>query len=1152
MNVPPNIQNQRLLERFRATIGGWLILRSLPSYLGKVIKIPKENLIRAPAIFPQERERMQCGSCRLFTDNMCCFDWRFTFMLTIQGDHCATFHMDMAESEGLTDADKRSDRSGNPSQKAAEIDKILPVVEPYILTFDEKLEGVLDEFENYDYTYKPLLTQTEFEDEFLVLIRKLFRRTNKYDLIYTIFDRMVMSSLNDMHKLLCLIDFMINISRFDPVTFKDLPNAIVRQIIGEAIFPKIKDYVLNKGRMNYQFRNVGEEFDPNDLDALEEDDDAEEERNVSLFAEYDSDSEDERPRRTPGNKVLNVSLAELTKKIMSKTKPKYQIPDTGEKVYVKKEESDSDDARIFNDYESASESEDHLSDSYSEDSEADAEERFIARTPRRSKKSIRTTLESLVMSDSSDDEWDDEDAEFEDRRSAKQQQKLKVNSLPRDRRDEDSDETDADADAGADADNVDESMNNATSIMEHIIDYRDMDSTKSEPRRRRSHRKKPLEQKMRESEDLLKAKKVKPRKSMSERIRIRRKTTKRKKPRLPKIRKPKSPVEKKSYYVLENSLDFLFAELERRVPISKSTLLKEKIKGFHYKPAQYSLFANLSDEITLADAEIRGNMDNLLNALIFQMTKRVAGNDFDKVQFVHPFECDYIRDNFEKLLETAQKLPPIVFSERFSSIFDYDGRVSSNLNLLRIKNTKVKGLMKMSVFSSEEEYFEQFKKIVPREKVGSRLLLLNNLLTDGKNIFTLDIMDSVVRAMNDIPKLMEDSEVEEENLQREYEESRRRQIDEATAKLKEQTNVENITSEQNAAVNENSERSLESSNLTNEVSTAGPTLELAAVIPTSVASEESEKIHDGTNAELNSTPNTMGASQIAVVSKVPDKLLDVTTGESEIIDTPGDTDETEQMTGPATEEATCKTAVQHPIDRVNSETAEDKVTPVEDVSEAEKPAPPIEEVRGSIPDITIDPKTGSTETSKDSSSLHKCVVRFDLDRQKRTKGESEESQLITIGSIETSTQETAVRGKASKARIPKPQTKMKMDAILDDRETIYCSSKGVNIPTRCLRKVLSTQELFDLFAILFFPEYKLSSKYQGIPYQALKPLSEVYDGLRPYLMSLIYEDVSEFLTLPRFFKVDSVLFELQVQDLIKSKNPKSRIKAATQGAKALE
>ncbi|KGK35434.1 hypothetical protein JL09_g5416, partial [Pichia kudriavzevii] len=77
----------------------------------------------------------------------------------------------------------------NPNEE-----KLKKTVQVYLTKFDAKLEEMLDEFDNFDYRHKPLLTQSEFEEEFLVILSKLLRRSNKYELIHCIFKTLVENS----------------------------------------------------------------------------------------------------------------------------------------------------------------------------------------------------------------------------------------------------------------------------------------------------------------------------------------------------------------------------------------------------------------------------------------------------------------------------------------------------------------------------------------------------------------------------------------------------------------------------------------------------------------------------------------------------------------------------------------------------------------------------------------------------------------------------------------------------------------------------------------------------------------------------------------------------------------------------------------------
>ena len=955
-------------------------------------------------------------------------------------------------SEAKEDKEKKllpsKPKNGNDASKT---DKLLPIVQVYIKKFDDKLEEMLDEFDNYDYTYKSLLTQSEFEEEFLPIFKKVLRRSNKYDLIFAMFDIMVMKSLNDLHKLLSLIDFMINISRYDPSTFKNLPNDIVAKVAEESIFPKIQEFIYNKGRMNYPFNNFIKQANELSINAMVEEidsDDTNEERQRSATPEVDNELEINTNKR-----INDISLAELTKKIMSKSKPKFQKPKSGERFYVRTETPDYDDAQILEEYESES---DNISVP-SDNSDSDYDSKISTKNIHvgTTKNLRKSTLEQLVDSDHEIDV----DSEKDENNMKKGKTIVTIDDEEEesgeeeDNEDEDESEDESDDEILKDA--IDNGMTNSTSIIEHIIEYENMGSGSTELASRISKpkKKRTVEQKIRES-DTLKKRKISKEKS------IKSKQVKKSKSKKEKSSKRRSSVRRKTYYVLEKTLDFLYTELETHLPLSKSTLLKPEVKGFSYKPAQYSLFANLPESITNTDSDINEKIDNLLNSLIFQLSKRCGGNQYDTTPFLHPFEYDYIMKNLPELSKKATKLPPFIFSERFSSMFGYDNYLSKNIDLLRIKNTKIKGLLWLKVSLTEDEYFNMFKKIVPREKVAQRIEYLNTIITDGKNLYFIDVLDSIKVAMENIPRLTYDSE-DEEDILRQQEESNKQSEPSVPVEIAEKA-PENTEKEAEAA----SEKTESDDAFEDAQETADPD-------PKSNDPPEDIEMNkvESASEKTNNTVNPLESEGIKNDVSTHNIKVDVTTALTNLGEKL-----TEDHANQATEIASDANIDKNETEKTDGKTVDDKENNSTDPN--------------TLKTTLVDEKSG-VEIKIDSNS-----------------------------------------------------------SLNDPRESVYCSSKGIALSSRSVKKVLSTQQLFDLLAAIFFPEFKFNLTYPGIPYSSLRPLSEAYDPLRPYLLSLLLQDVYEFSSIPKYFKVDSVVFELQIQELIKSGHPNDNIKRIT--AKVLE
>lgn len=1040
------------------------------------------------------------------------------------------------------------------------------IISLHVEKLDKKLEDLLEEFDTFDYTYKPLLTQSEFEEEVLILIEKLFRRRNKYEIIFSIFNTLINNSLDDQHKFLCLVDFMINISRYDPVIFKNLPNDVLQHFWKTAMFSKVQSYIYNNGRMNYQFKRFTKQKSVSVEPMTGKNDTIKTTFNNTELRTHDtemntsssiSDSENE------SNKIMDVSLAELTKKIMSKTresnkrssvktKPGKNIDNT-EFDLIKKEESDEESDGIldafdseadseFSDYNRMSSRRTRLSDDEEESAEEDDEDeesvsefeddlyKNNARQNRTSKRttrnSMKSQLENLVESGSSDEFFTGEEnlsdlTDENDSSNKVKNQKLKVT-----RQDDDRIDTEDDMYDQQNMDNIDMTMNNATSIIEHIMDY--SDSRKNSQHTRVVRPRKRRNQKVRkpqviyddivneaigehiinfnriedEQERTINAKKrkhgndkpaliyeiidpstlyrskSKPKTRKLINIQKRKKRLRRAEAAIAKTKRL-SPVKKKWFFVVEKTLDFLYENLEQFKPPYDATLTKGPIKGFSYKPAQYSLFTNLSEQAVGTDRKITEYMDNMLNVFVTQMYKRCGGHDIDHQQFVHPFEYDYIMENIDDFKEKGTLLPPIIFKSRMSSLFDYEGGINKNLDFLTIKDTKIKGLVRLQPFQSEDEYFEKFKKIVPREKVSSRLKFLNKLVTDGKSLYIFDQID-IIQDMLGHLEYQNDSEIDEEIMMaKEREElemrKKKRREEEKEEGSTEAERVENVKKQSNNVGDSNSGKSggLE----TSAVKENNAPIEVS--LQDRSPSIPIEDVQGNTVNEFISTnmieDNTVGQGEQIVESKEQDK----------------------------------------------NGSKEDGKEDVEDAKESVAST-------GESEDETKDKREHKVDEPEDKST-HKLSALNDM-----TSLFYEENDITPI-QYENKRRETRALGSSKYSKHVFPG---------DSRSTVYCSSKGVKVPTSTIRKVLSTKECFELLANVLFPRLKFDPLFEGIEVTSLRCLGYAYDSFRPYLLSLFLSDVFEFLKLPKFFKLDAIMFELQIQDLLRIANPDSKMKSA--------
>lgn len=952
---------------------------------------------------------------------------------------------------------------------------LVKLAEPYIAKFDQKLEDILLEFEDYDYTYQALLTQAEFEEEFMPIIGKIFRRSNKYDIIYEIFDTLISRSMRDLHKLLCLIDLMINISRHDPTVFKKLPNAIMSKIAEHPVFPKIEQYVYNLGRMNYKFKRFNSVKDSS--------------TNQDQNSDSSSDSEDESSSRY---KHAHVSLAELTSKIMSQTAAKQKKQKDATKISIKKEEDDSlSPSELLND----------------EDESEDEKSYYSKRRSQKSK--AKSGVEGLMESDS---EYESEGQYDEDR----------------------IDEEEYHLD-------VDPTMSTVTSILEHNMDYNLMDSSALAVNKRQV-----------DFDD------------SEEPYQKRRNVSRPAKKKEPKPKKPKSPVSRKTYYVIEKDLDFVFDQVFTRAPKCNSRLLKAEIKGFIYKPAQFELFSTLSENACGMSAEIAKRADEMLNAFVLQQAKRAGGCELDSTQYVHPFEYDYIIENFDKLMEQGVKLPPIIMYDRYGSMYDLEDNINKEFNIRSIKNTKVKGLIQLTPFKSEDEYFDLFKRIVPRDKVAARLSFLQRLVTDGKSIFVFDLMENILQAMRDVPRLMEDSEAEEEAMiQQELQQNLlEKDIIEAQANIEESLRVEQhgltpstgveisddgnvqnkVMLDTESEIDEGRKSLIEkmSHNISEHNSDSPVEISDKHSSNKGLSNDLAEKVT--VTEELLRTDATKTAltnDDVATENSADEALNNENS--SKVVSNVKDSAKSEQHENPLIEPSDVNndTFNDHPIN-------DPVVNQIQNTSENDAVAK--EETRGETLLDTDQLATGNTEKKIEEQAIHNAssvpINKEELGKNGAIGPSNHTSEVvkpIDNNNIKKENAESSNKPDLIKSlmRVPRFKTKLRIDAIKADmRESKYVSSKGISVPIKTIKKVLSTQERFNLLALLLFPGLKLKETPEVLPNQYIRTIGYAFDGFRPYLLSLILDDQHEFLRLPKYFKVDSTMFELQVQYL--KEHPGSR------------
>lgn len=377
--------------------------------------------------------------------------------------------------------------------------------------------------------------------------------------------------------------------------------------------------------------------------------------------------------------------------------------------------------------------------------------------------------------------------------------------------------------------------------------------------------------------------------------------------------------------VNEPNFDFLYSKLESRFEDLEPYQEKPACNGFVYKPPQFTLFEKLVVE-HFKEAELK-SLDTLINSFLLQSYKRAGGCVNDDVMFLHPLEYSYIQENMAKFREsTAEPLPPLLFGNRWQSLFNENGYTTDGVKKLNIKATKVKDIWLLKPFATEEQYWETFPKIVPRKQVAKRIDFLNTIIADGNN--NLYICDDLERINSFI-------------IQNEY-------------------------------------------------------------------------------------------------------LMDV------------------------------------------SETEDDPLK---------------------LEDEDVDFAEDQFETQPTTASIATKLLE--------SKSEASDAPAAEV-TIAAPVRETD-----------------------DDRSTVISTLRGVWVSCKSLRRILAPKDQFKVLANFLFPALSPQKEYPGVPQRAISDLCEVYSGFRPYLLSLFIDDIYGFYTMPLYFRLDSTMFELQVQDYFSKKKNKA-------------
>jgi len=206
-------------------------------------------------------------------------------------------------------------------------------ISKFLTRLRDLLDSLVDEFRDYDFTFKPLLTQSEFEEKVLPEIKEILTFKNRYIIVYNIFSNLIIESLENENKVLCLIDFLVNLSKYDSA-FKPLPNDAIKDISSSKIFESLKKYIFNKNRIDYAFdprlSGIDSEADANQKE-LEVDESSEESSDDD--SRYYRQNVIKRPTR---KRISNASLAAIERAIMNKKKSSGDLLPTKPKDIGKK------------------------------------------------------------------------------------------------------------------------------------------------------------------------------------------------------------------------------------------------------------------------------------------------------------------------------------------------------------------------------------------------------------------------------------------------------------------------------------------------------------------------------------------------------------------------------------------------------------------------------------------------------------------------------------------------------------------------------------------------------------------------------------------------------------------------------------------------
>ncbi|GMM29404.1 hypothetical protein DAMA08_021490 [Martiniozyma asiatica (nom. inval.)] len=918
---------------------------------------------------------------------------------------------------------------------------------------DEKLTEIVDDFRDYDFSYKPLFTLKEFEEEFLPLISSMLKeeQRERHESISSLFRSLLLKCLKskasssgtisrlNFNKLICLIDIIIHISKIDPGCFKSLPNELIEVVLDYNTFDDLVDILADGGRIGFRFNTRSLKMKRrNRLSNTE---------NIES-TELTKPKPKAKPKPTNSRPRINkkdpasILLADLTAKLLNKNSndviettitvedlskpPKVDITnkysknisslpvkpitpvattDSGSEDEIKASSCASENFKLSSIAEDEPHDDDVLTDedsdfgaNFDSDSSDDEKEngqsitRLISRTILKIDRHRSSKTErSNRASDQEDNSISDIDSDSD-------------SDLKRSNRPEIYNRNRNSYSSDVESDNVKVSKNKKVSKV------KSSNKVSNKVKRASKKNSKTLKKLEKDVNEISKIAKNKTKKDSNKKSLKQDKATKKRKASVSKTKTDTSKIqkldvkqEKEEITLIETTLDFLFNKNSSSLSCVVPQMLKDESNGFIYKPPSFAMFqqlTSLAGENHLSEKAMQ-SLDLLINSFMLQSYKRAGGCVFDETMFLHPLEFSFLMNNMEKLRNSsAIRLPPLIFKDTWQSLINSDGSgYTSGSRKLDISATKVKDIWLLRPFENEEHYWNHFKKIVPRDKIAKRLEFLNSIITDGCSLYVCSNLSAVFENMGGVNKVLDYYKGNHELLTSNKEaNSRPEEVTEA-----------NFRPETDAGANSRPEEDAEANSRPEEDAEANSRPE--------------------EDAEANSRPE-----EDAEANSRPEEVTEANSRPEEV---------TEANSRP------------------------------EEVTEA-----------NSRPEID--------ENLDDHNSKDATVV---------TNNYKQESSdiLEEVSVTHTST-----------------------------------SMKAVKLSCSHIKKILSPQEHFRILANFLFPGLKPKKDYADLPVKHMNDLCGMYSGFRPYLLSLFVDDVLEYTSMPLYFKLDSMMFELQVQEMMKS------------------